>query len=171
MRDKLRSLTRPPTGREALAIYLNDHLAGSTGGLELAKRAAHEHAGSELGSFLSGLARDIEEDRETLRRLMAAVGAPPQQYKVALAWVAEKAGRLKLNGSVVKPSPLSPIVELESLALGIHGKLAMWTALQASLGDDGPGGVRFDALAARAERQETAVDTQRRKLAGELLTL
>src|SRR4051794_24209424 len=150
MRDKLRSLTRPPTGREALAIYLNDHLAGSTLGVELVRRAAHEHAGSELGSFLSGLAREIEDDRETLVRLIAAVGGRPHRYKVALGWTAEKAGRLKLNGSLLQRSPLTPFVELESLALGIHGKLAMWVALRAAFGDVGPGGIRLDELAARA---------------------
>ena len=35
-----------------LAIYLNDHLAGSTAGVELARRTAHENDGSELGAFL-----------------------------------------------------------------------------------------------------------------------
>jgi hypothetical protein len=38
--------------RRLLAIYLNDHLAGATIGVELALRAARENTGSELGDFL-----------------------------------------------------------------------------------------------------------------------
>ena len=37
-------------------IYLNDHLAGPTGGVELARRAAGGHEGTDLGAFLSRLA-------------------------------------------------------------------------------------------------------------------
>ena len=36
-------------------------------------------------------------------------------------WVAEKAGRLKLNGSLLTYSPLSRLVELEGLSLGVEG--------------------------------------------------
>ena len=35
-----------------LDIYLNDHFAGATVGLELARRAARENAGTSLGDFL-----------------------------------------------------------------------------------------------------------------------
>ena len=38
--------------RRLLAIYLNDHLAGATVGVELTLRAARENNGSELGDFL-----------------------------------------------------------------------------------------------------------------------
>ena len=33
---------------DLLTIYLNDHLAGATAGVELARRAAGENKGSEL---------------------------------------------------------------------------------------------------------------------------
>ena len=64
-----------------LGIYLNDHLAGSTVGIELARRGAKEYGGTELGAFFAGLAAEIEEDRETLKALMAANGVPPQRDK------------------------------------------------------------------------------------------
>jgi hypothetical protein len=107
---------------EFLAIYLNDHLAGSVGAIEMARRAAREHAGTELGAFFSRLAGEIEADHQALRRVMAAAGARPQHAKLALAWLGEKAGRLKLNGRVLRRSPLSPFVELEALEVGIYGK-------------------------------------------------
>ena len=46
----------------------------------------------------------------------------------------DKLGRLKLNGSIVSPSPLSRLIELEGLYLGVTGKLSPWTNLKASAG-------------------------------------
>jgi hypothetical protein len=55
------------------------------------------------------------------------VGA--DNLKVAAAWLSEKATRLKLNGELLRYSDLSRLEELELLALGVRGKLAMWDAL------------------------------------------
>jgi len=51
-----------------LATYLNDHLAGATVGVELARRVASSNRDTSYGATLAELAREIEEDRETLRR-------------------------------------------------------------------------------------------------------
>ena len=40
-----------------LAIYFNDHLAGATTGVELAKRIRGENEGTELGAFVEGSSR------------------------------------------------------------------------------------------------------------------
>jgi hypothetical protein len=146
---------------EFLAIYLNDHLAGSTGAVELARRAAREHAGTELGAFFSRLAGEIEADRQALRRVLAAAGARPQHAKLALAWLGEKAGRLKLNGRLLRRSPLSPFVELEALEVGIYGKQLLWQALREQR-PPGAAAVDLDELIARAERQRG--DVQRYRL-------
>ena len=69
---------------------------------------------------------EIEEERETLERLMTQLGLKPSRPKVVAAWVVEKVGRLKLNGQVRGYSPLSRVLELESLAVGIAGKEALW---------------------------------------------
>jgi len=118
-----------------LSIYLNDHLAGSTVAVELVRRAAGENQGTELGAFLRILQRDIEADREALLQLMAQLGASVDRPKRALAWLGEKAGRLKLNGRWVGYSPLSRLVELEFLSLGIEGKRLLWVTLGAVAGD------------------------------------
>jgi hypothetical protein len=149
-------------GPRLLGIYLNDHLAGSTAVIEIVRRAAREHAGTELGSFLSGLAVEIAQDRHALRRVMAAVGARPQVTKVALAWLAEKAGRLKLNGRLLRRSPLSPFIELETVEIGIYGKLLLWQALRGQR-PPGSAAVDLDALIARAGRQ--LVDVERHRMA------
>ena len=56
------------------------------------------------------------------------LGVKPDRPKVAAGWTAEKIGRLKPNAQLRGYSPLSPLVELEGLLIGIQGKLAMWRA-------------------------------------------
>src|SRR3954447_19931441 len=109
-----------------LGIYLNDHHAAAIGGLELVKRSAGEHQGTELGDFLAGLRDEIEADHAALRAIMDELGVGVDRPKEAGAWVAEKAGRLKLNGQLTGSSPLTPLVELEGLSLGIEGKRLGW---------------------------------------------
>jgi hypothetical protein len=154
------SSAAPSTSARFLSIYLNDHLMGSTAVVELVRRASREHAGTELGTFLSGLAREIAEDRQALRRLMAAVGARPHVGKVAAAWLAEKAGRLKLNGTILRRSPLTPFIELETVEVGIYGKLLLWTVLRERR-PPGSDAVDLDALHARAQRQLVEVERHR----------
>ncbi len=153
-----------------LATYLNDHLAGATGGAELVKRAARENEGNELGAFLAGLAKEIEEDRETLQSLMGELGVKPDRVKVAAGWAAEKAGRLKPNAQLLGYSPLSPLVELEALLIGITGKRGLWRALAEVAPDLGLERARFDELAARAERQREEVEARRLEVARAALT-
>jgi len=151
-----------------LAIYLNDHLAGSTVGVELVRRARGSNEGTELGEFLAAFAAEIEGDRETLEEIMEAVGAGRDRLKVAGAWAGEKAGRLKLNGSLRSYSPLSRVVELEGLRLGVEGKTCLWRMLR-ELADPRLSGFDFDALIARAERQRD--DLEQRRIEAGLLAL
>jgi hypothetical protein len=158
----------PHTTTKYLGIYLNDHLAGSTGGLELVKRAAGEHEGSELGAFLAGLRYEIAEDRHTLEQIMDELGVTPNPAKQAVAWAAEKAGRLKLNGELRGTSPMSALVELETLSLGIEGKRLLWVALQEAV-PDLVGAERLAVLIERVEHQREGVETHRRRLAARVL--
>ena len=52
----------------ALSAYLNDHLAGSAAGVQLAKRCRDAHEGSDLAQHLAALVGEIEEDRRLLER-------------------------------------------------------------------------------------------------------
>lgn len=147
-----------------LAIYLNDHLAGATLGLELVRRAVREHGETELGPFLRELAAEIESDYEALRAIMRDLRVPERRAKVAAAWAAEKVGRLKPNGHLLHRSPLTPLVELEGLRVGVFGKRQLWATLaETQLADDVR--ARVDELAERAERQLEAIEVRRRAAA------
>ena len=156
--------------RKLLGTYLNDHLAGSTVGLELAKRARGSNKDNDYGAVLGRIVTEIDEDRETLQRLMGAFEIKRDRPKVAIAWMAEKLGRLKPNGRLTSYSPLSRLVELEMLALGIAGKVSLWEAL----GEVAEQDTRLDAaelkrLAERAERQRADVWKLRQRAAREAL--
>ena len=159
-----------PSPSKYLATYLNDHLLGATVGTELVRRAARENQGSELGAFLTGLAREIEDDRETLLALMAELGVKPDRLKVAAGWTGEKLGRLKPNAQLRGYSPLSPLVELEGLLIGIQGKLAMWQVLAELAVELGIDRARLEELTARAERQQADVERHRLDVGRRALT-
>lgn len=137
-----------------LAIYLNDHLAGATLGVELARRTLSENEEGELGEFLRWLCAQIVEDRAALLALMERHGVHPSLVKSGGAWVAEKLGRLKPNGHLTTYSPLSRLLELEGLAAGIEGKLALWLALE-------DGGLDVAGLADRAREQRARLEPHR----------
>ena len=159
-----------PPPSKYLATYLNDHVLGATLGTELVRRAARENQGSGLGEFLTGLAQEIDDDRNTLLALMAELGVKPDRLKVAAGWTGEKLGRLKPNAQLRGYSPLSPLVELEGLLIGIQGKLAMWRVLAEVAQDVGLDRARLEALAARAERQQADVERHRLDVGRRALT-
>jgi hypothetical protein len=117
--------------RKLLRIYLQDHLAAATGGVELARRVRAANEGTPYGEQLAKLADDIEADRRTLESIMDDLGFGADRAKNIGFWVAEKAGRLKLNGRLTGYSPLSRMIELEGLIAGVGGKLSLWRTLRA----------------------------------------
>jgi len=136
-----------------LAIYLNDHLAGATLGVELARRLRSSNQGdAEFGEPLAQLCAEIEEDYRTLTRLMEHLGVGRDPVKPVLAKVAEKLGRLKPNGRIRGYSPLSRVLELEFLSGMVGGKMQLWNALEQSFGES-QDGFDFHYLAARADTQ------------------
>jgi len=152
-----------------LAIYLNDHLAGATAGTELAKRARDANEGNGYGSELERIAAEIEEDRVSLQIMMDELEVGHDRFKEGAGWLAEKFGRLKLNGSLLEYSPLSRLIEIEGLYLGVQGKLSMWRNVQASLGERVEA-VDLDALIERASSQAERLEGLRTRAAAEALT-
>ena len=149
-------------GSALLGIYLNDHLAGSTAGLELLRRLVRTHRGTQEGVALGRLEAEVTADRDVLREIMRGLGVDEQRYKLYTAWVAEKAGRLKANGYLLRRSPLSGVVELETMMLGVRGKAAMWRVLREHASDEPRlDAARLEELLGRADRQADELDELR----------
>jgi hypothetical protein len=138
---------------ELLAIYLNDHLAGATLGVELARRLQGSNEDDpEFGPALAEVCAEIEADRETLKAAMKQLGVAQSKLKPLAAAFAERLGRLKLNGRLWGYSPLSRLDELELLQIGVVGKRRLWRALEHTHASDLPG-FELGALAERATEQ------------------
>jgi hypothetical protein len=145
-----------------LGIYLNDHLAGSAVGLELARRAARENRGNPVGDYLDTFVTELEQDRALLERVMRGLGIPRDNIKQGAAWLLEKLGRLKLNGRLVRYSPLSRMFELEGLFVASQGRRALWRLLKRlARTEKALAGIDFDALVARTEVQLRALERWR----------
>jgi len=154
-----------------LSTYLNDHLAGSTGATEIVRRAIKSNRGSSYAPVLERLFTEIEEDRAALRDVMRRMDVAEDPIKHAAAWTMDKAGRLKLNGQLLGYSPLSRLIELEALALGVTGKMSLWISLRTAFADDPRlEGVDLEELAKRARDQRQQLERVRRKAAVEALT-
>jgi hypothetical protein len=136
-----------------LAIYLNDHLAGATLGVELARRLRSSNEGDpEMGQPLARICKEIEADHDVLKQLMEQLEIGRDQVKPVFAKAAERLGRLKLNGRIRGYSPLSRVLELEFLSGLVGGKMQLWNALEQSFGESLEG-FDFHDLAARADSQ------------------
>lgn len=154
---------------DLLGVYLNDHLAGSTGSLELARRM-ESSVQPEFATALRGLVLEIAEDRSTLLKIMARLGVPVRGYKVFAAWAGEKFGRLKLNGHLLSRSPLSSLEEAEILRLSVEGKAAGWRTLRALASRDSRlDAGHLDELIARADHQASVLETLRSSIAEQAL--
>ncbi|MFE7169718.1 transaldolase [Streptomyces sp. NPDC057616] len=150
---------RAPSGAELLAIYLNDHLAGATGGVQLARRAARAQRGEPE---LAELARQLEQDRQSPLRIMEDLAISTDRPKVALGRLAEKAGRLKPNGRLFSRSPVSDVLELESLLIGVTAKAACWRTLRAlAETDERLHADHLDFLSERADSQTALLEQLR----------
>ena len=149
-----------------LNIYLNDHLAGATAGVELARRCRSSNSGKPLENCLTGLIADIESDRAQLETLMSALGTPQDRFKLKAAWLAEKVDRLKLNGQIKGYSPLSQLIELEGLRVGIEAKRSLWQTLKEVENIDFRlATADLDLLIKRADEQLEAIEPHRTQAA------
>jgi hypothetical protein len=147
---------------KAMGVYLNDHLAGAMIGTDLAEQIRSRNQGTPLGDLMGSLAPQIEEDRQTLIGLLERVDASENPVKQAGAWVTEKASRLKFWGPGSGGAELGTFMAVESLALGVLGKLSLWKAL-AQVADQHPAiaSVDLDVLIGRAQNQYELLERER----------
>ncbi len=143
-----------------LGLYLNDHLAGAYGGAELARRIADRQQDGDRADELRRLATDVAADREQLLRLMRTLGVPVRRYRQWLGVAGERIGRVKLNGRLLQRSPLSDLLELEAMRIGIEGKIGLWRSLRRLGSEEGLlAAAALDRLTDRALAQAALVES------------
>jgi hypothetical protein len=155
---------------EELATYLNDHVAGAVGALELVAHLALAETGTDRAAFFSQLHVDISSDREELGRLMARLGFAESVPRKTAAWFGEKLAELKLRVDSSPDGGLHLLESLETVSLGIEGKRGLWKALRAaSESEPGLQGLDYDRLEQRAAEQRERVEKLRLEVAKSVL--
>ncbi len=143
----------PSIDAKLLGLYLADHLAGSTAGVARIGRMAEAFADTPAAAELMRLTVDIRRERHLLRRLIRDLGMPQRPHRQALAWLAEHAGRLKLNGRIASRSPMTMVLETELMRAAVLGKLGSWQTLEELAPELGLDPATFGNLAADARAQ------------------
>jgi hypothetical protein len=146
---------------EPLAVYLEDHLAGSVAALRLMEELADRHRGQPVEPKLRQLHAEVSEEQRGLRDLLARIEAGPSPIKQAAAWLSEKVGEGKLALASRHHPALATLQGLESLLLGLEGKLALYRVLSRLAPADQRIGGDFAALADRTVAQQAMVEAER----------
>lgn len=153
-----------------LAIWLDDHLGIAVGLLELARRCRKQNPDPPFGERLDHVTQELETERTAIEDVLADLGTEPSRLKQVAGWLAEKAGRIRLNERLTSYSPLSRLEELEALMMGVASLAVMWRSLQRVRGDDAkPGGVDLERRASAAEALLDELRTLVAKAADEAL--
>jgi len=152
-----------------LDSYLNDHLAGSVGALELIGHCAHLYKGKSLGVFFADMKAQIGADQETLRNLMHRLGIEESKARQAGAWAGEKVSRALFTLAGNKSDGVGVLLVLEALVMGVSAKRLLWRALSAAnlprLND-----IDFEQLQRRAKEQIKRVQAEQLRSARRALT-
>lgn len=113
-----------------LGLYLSDHLAGATAGLGRIERMAKDFADTPVRDQLEGLVVEVRRERELLTGLIHDLGSRQRRQRQAAAWLAEHAGRLKLNGRWLSRSPMTLVLESELMRAAVLAKIGGWQTLE-----------------------------------------
>jgi hypothetical protein len=153
---------------DPLATYLHDHLAGSHFAIKLLETVREQYSKESLAGFAEALITDVKDDQETLQGIIERVGKAHLDWTETAGWFAEKASQLKLQRDDTEAG-IGTFEALETLAVGIRGKLALWQVLPIIRKvDPRIPDIDYGKLAERAEEQFARVE--KRRLESALIT-
>jgi hypothetical protein len=136
-----------------LSIYLRDHHALLVALGELARRMSAGSRPEELRAFAAEVGLVTDDDRSCLEAFLGRLDSAPSQARRGAVWLAEKLGRFKLNGRVLRSSPLSAVTELEACRLLLESNRALWAGIRDLGPEDAPDrALRTERLLETAER-------------------
>lgn len=145
-----------------LKCYLTDHLAGAAAAIRLLEHLRSSYAGDPLADFAEEIRREIVADEKVLAELTRRLPGPAGDWKRRLARFVSGLGAGKFVRQ--QPAPFGAFEALETLTLGIQGKLGLWRVLQL-IPEPRFAGTDFETLRHRAAQQHAAVERWRLDLA------
>jgi hypothetical protein len=145
-----------------LAVYLNDHLAGSEAGLEILEHIEASHGVGRIADITTRIRREIEGEREVLTQLLGKLDGATSVPRRVAGWMSEKALELKLIADDPGDGALRLLEAVEAIKLGVHGKLGLWKALAANAQQIPVlASVKYEPLIRQAEAQEELLEILR----------
>ena len=130
--------------------------------LELVERLRRLSQGTYREQMFLSLGQEIEEDQQIVKLLLWSVGGKESKVRKAAAWLTEKIGEAKLELDDSGNGQLRLLEGLETLGLGIQGKLGLWRALSAASNQDAEiGKLDLVRLERRARDQFERVEAER----------
>lgn len=115
---------------DLLRTYLSDHVAAAAAIARRVNRMAKAYPSSPIAQPMAALVPQLAQERAWLISVAQGQHVRLSTWKSGLAVAGEQVGRLKLNGRIVRASPLSPMLELELLGSGLRGKRSVWLTLR-----------------------------------------
>lgn len=153
---------------QGLEVYLTDHLAGATAGVNLSEMAAQEHRADEHGAFFGEIASEIKADFGVLEQLIEDLRIEKSATKTAAAEIGSKMMAPKFVGG--DDDELNAFITLETLSMGVEGKVCMWKALKTvASGYPELENLDLDDLIARGESQRERIESHRLEIAPQAL--
>lgn len=143
---------------DLLSLYLSDHISGATAGVARMSHMAKQYKSTPHGVALHRIAGELREERAFYLDLVKRLGLPRRRYRQGIAWLAERVGRLKLNGRLLKTSPMTPVLESELMRGAIIAKLGGWRVLRDYHEELGLEAGTLDTFIEQAERQVGDLD-------------
>ena len=160
----------PHTPHDALDRYLREHYSASRAGLDLFERSARTQSDPQVRHVLQDVTAHVAEDRAALLAILVDLGVERSPAKERLMALGERLGRLKTNGTVLRRSRLSDLLELEALVAALQAKELGWRCLrQLCEVDPRLNPYHLDRLVSRAESQQEQVESLRLRTATEVL--
>lgn len=145
-----------------LGTYLKDHHAGSEGALAILDHIEEVHGGDAAGEMTRLLRPEFIAEQKQITTLLDMLDQPPSLPRRAFGWLSEKGLELKLKVDDAADGPLHLLESTEMLALGVHGKMSLWKALDANKElVPALATVDFQTLIRQAEAQRALIETVR----------
>ena len=148
-----RAAVSPRVDGDLLALYLGDHLTGSSAGAARITDMATRHSDTPMGPELAAIAKEIREERAALRDVIEALGFSTHPLRRVVARVGERVAALKPNGRAFRRSPMTPVLEIELMRAAVNAKMAGWAVLRAYAEELDLPQAPFSDLIAQSERQ------------------
>jgi hypothetical protein len=143
--------------RTLLQSYLSDHLAGAEGGSARFGRMAEAYADTPLGPALGRIAQEVADERDWLHETALRLDVQPSGLKRLGLAAVERVGRLKPNGRLTNPSPLTAVLELDLMRAAVVAKRGLWETLEIWADDLGLDRGRVHRLLEQADEQASTL--------------